>query len=71
MENVADVLINLAVISLFVLILVVAVSAAIGTSTTKKRCSPHKWSIHPATNKLTCTECGYEAGSHENEHGEY
>jgi len=34
-----------------------------------KRCPPepgthHDWSHHPSTNKLTCTKCNFEAGSH-------
>lgn len=34
-------------------------------------CPPHKWSIHPVTNKHQCTECDYVAGTYKTEHGEY
>lgn len=29
----------------------------------KKECPPHKWSIHPVTDKYTCQECNFVAGS--------
>jgi hypothetical protein len=32
-------------------------------------CPPHKWTYHPVTNRLTCTECNYEAGSDFNPRG--
>ena len=37
----------------------------------KSDCPSHKWSYHPVTNKLTCTECNYESGTHKTQHGEY
>lgn len=29
----------------------------------KGPCDIHKWTYHPETERLTCTECGFEAGS--------
>lgn len=29
----------------------------------QRSCPPHKWSYHPATEKLTCIVCNYVAGS--------
>lgn len=28
-----------------------------------RNCPPHKWTYHPATERLTCTLCNLEAGS--------
>ena len=36
----------------------------------KKDCPPHRWSYHPVTDKLTCQECNFEAGSGFNPRGD-
>lgn len=35
-----------------------------------KRCPPHKWSYRP-DNKMQCTICGFVAGTHNNDFGNY
>jgi hypothetical protein len=39
--------------------------------TKKKECEKHDWSVNPKTNKFECCHCGFEAGSHKTDHGEY
>jgi hypothetical protein len=36
---------------------------AVRVETYKEEHTLHKWSFHPETDKLTCTECGFVAGS--------
>lgn len=67
MQDQTDLLLNVLVIGLFAVLFAWMVSTALKQNAPKKKCSPHVWSIHPVTNKLTCTECGYVAGSDKTE----
>lgn len=68
-----DFLFNAIAVATFIALLATVMNSAMNPTPPKKRCSPHKWSIHPETNKLTCTEpgCGYVAGTNKTERGEY
>lgn len=72
MEDQADVLLNFVLIGGFAILVGIAMNAMLKGETPKpKECKPHKWSHHPETHKLTCTECGYEAGTDKIEPRDY
>jgi hypothetical protein len=37
----------------------------------KEDCKLHKWTYHPETNRMTCTECSLVAGTYATSNGEY
>ncbi len=71
MNEQADALLGLILVAAFALVFVFIGNAIRSTSTRRRNCSPHRWSTHPETNKLECTLCGFVAGSHETDHGDY
>lgn len=71
MEDQADILFGLVMVGGFAVLIALLVSAIVSKSETKKECKPHKWGTEKETNKFKCKECGYVAGSHETERGEY
>lgn len=66
-----DILFNAITIATVVALLVTLMRAGLNATPPTKECKPHKWSIHPATEKLTCTECSYVAGTNKTDTGQY
>lgn len=65
MNDDQEVLLNVLTMAITVVSLLLALSLMMRSSSRSKGCKVHRWSHHPETKKLTCTECSYVAGTDE------
>lgn len=68
-----ETLLNILFLASFVVVILMLAFGAMTSeeSPKKKDCKPHIWVTHSVTEKLTCTECGYVAGTYKTERNDY